>query len=233
MVLSILSRYMRGSANLDDETKGSFAASTEDGRGISKKRLQAVESQMRLVFAAVLGRLDESQAITSPAQATYNKSKTTITTAPAQLSSIPALDDKSCNQKPINPPCCAIECSPRGEANSTRTSLVWTAEEVDQWLQARPTTDGVALWLSGKANLKGLAEVCLARDVDGVGLLALLRQDELPPIVTGPLRTLPSMPCKTPTNKAAVAVKAEEADLRSSSNCSDNAVEALQQRQRC
>jgi len=160
---------------------------------MSMERLQAVESQMRLVFAAVLGRLDESVSL--PTQAPCNRAQAALPVSSASTAS--ASDDSSPKQKPTNNPASAAgrDVPSKGITDLQGKSRVWTAEEVDHWLQARPPADGVALWLNGKAGLKGLAEVCRARDVDGVGLLALLRRDELPPVATalpGPLGGLPS-----------------------------------------
>ena len=187
----MLSRYRKEAMNLNDRA-GKVGGSTEDGRGMSMKRLQAIESQMRLVFAAVLGRLDES--VRGPAQAQYNSSQ-----ASPPLARVTALyHDRSPklgpNQKASKSPAGSCEIPLKSTATIKSISRVWTAEEVDRWLQTRPPAEAVALWLSGKASLKGLAEVCRARDVDGVGLLALLRPDELPPVVTaltGQLRALP------------------------------------------
>ncbi len=187
IILSWSSRF--GTAN--DRSIGSLGASTDDGRGLSMERLQAVESQMRLVFSAVLGRLDESVSL--PTQASHNRSQPALPVSNVSTTS----DVSSPVQKPANYPASAPahDASSKGIADLPGKLRVWTAEEVDHWLQARPPAEGVALWLSGKAGLEGLAEACSVRGVDGLGLLALLRPDELPPVaaaVTGPLTGLQS-----------------------------------------
>jgi hypothetical protein len=184
---------------------GCLGASTDDGRGMSMERLQAVESQMRLVFSAVLGRLDESVSLSPPTQASYKRSQKAFPVSSVSITS----DGRSSEQNPANSPASAAEhyAPSKGIANLPEKSQVWTAEEVDHWLQARPSADEVALWLSGKAGLKGLAEACRIRNVDGVGLLTLLRQDELPPVSSGPTRPSQGLQRKKSIDGADVDLK--------------------------
>ena len=149
---------------------------------MSRERLGVVEARMRIAFAAVLERLDKPRlartAAPAPASATASASAAVSAAAPAPAPEAAGrtVTGRAPEAMQAGGPPAAQGGGPAG----TDAVGAWTVERVEDWLRARPPADALARWLAGRPGLEGLSQVCCARPAGALGLLAMLRPEELP-----------------------------------------------------
>ena len=225
LVVSIWSRLISSVPHkrsmLDSQNVSHRDGETEGGNLMPSERLAAVEGKMRLVLASVLEHIDRgtnqlkqvSDNTGSILDVTLQVQRPSIAPTSRETTALPVAVAEQALSTVSTPAAPFVGLGNMAEGKFTRTSSAlggktWNVGEVEEWLRTRPPAEAVARWLASRPGLEGLVEACRARPAEGLGILALLRPEELPPASSGRilLRNLSGLPTRSTAAQDAATI---------------------------